>query len=265
MRNTKIALILLTVMLLPVVAAPAGSDIADAVESIDKGTVRLSFAARDGVCGDGGDCISVNGSRICWRSNGHDSDDWESDCDEGPVRLSLRVRDGKVTRIKTRVGGSPRKSSDDVLDLGEVSPRQAANFLLSLARYGRESVAEDAILPATLARNVEVWPDLLNIARTGSRPDDVREAAVFWLGQMAGEKATEHLAKLVNDDDEDLNVREAAVFALSQRNNRRSTRHLMKIARTNEHPQLRRNAMFWLAQQDDPDVLDFFERILLED
>ncbi len=265
MRNLKIVLLMLVLPLLPVVSTANGSNIEQAIAKLDNGTVRLSFAARDGVCGDGGDCISVNGSRICWRCNGHDSDDWEMDCDEGPVRLSLRVRDGKVTRIKTRVGGSPRKSSDDVLDLGEVSPRQAANFLLSLARYGRESVAEDAILPATLARDVEVWPDLLKIARTRSRPEDVRESAVFWLGQMAGAKVTEHLARLVDDDDVDLQVREAAVFALSQRNNRRSTRHLMKIARTNEHPQLRQNAMFWLAQQDDPDVLGFFEQILLED
>jgi hypothetical protein len=265
MRNIKLALMMLIVMLLPAVAAQAGSDIADAVESMDMGTVRLSFEARDGVCGNGDDCISVNGSRICWHCNGHDSDDWESDCDEGPVWVSLKVRDGEVVRIKTRVGGKWHRASGQVLDLGDVSPREAVDYLLSLARHSRESVAEDAILPATLARDMEVWPALLKIARDRSRPEDVRESAVFWLGQIAGHKATEHLAKLVDDDDVDLQVREAAIFALSQQDNQRSTRHLMKIAQTNEHPQLRQNAMFWLAQQDDPDVLNFFERILLED
>jgi hypothetical protein len=264
MRNTKTALIIVLALLLPVVAVTAGSEIEYAVENMDSGTVRLSFAARDGVCGDGDECIFINDSRICWRCDKNDDDDWESDCQEGPVRVSLKVRNGEVVKLKTRVGGKWRRPSGHTIDLGEVPPRMAVDYLLNLVRKGRESVAEDAILPAVLARDVEVWPDLMKIARTRSRPDDVRESAVFWLGQIAGDKVTENLAKLVDDNDVDLQVREAAVFALSQQESRRSTRHLMNIAQTNDHPQLRRNAMFWLSQQDDPAVLDFFERVLLE-
>jgi len=78
-------------------------------------------------------------------------------------------------------------------------------------------------------------------------------------------RITKRYPRVVANDRVDLDVREAAIFALSQRREDRSTRHLIKIARTNPHPQLRKNALFWLAQKDDPEILDVFEEILLDD
>jgi hypothetical protein len=252
-------------MLAAVVAtAAAGSVIDDAVEKMDEGTIRLQFEARDGVCGNGRSSISFGGEGTWYVSDGH-YDGWERDCDEGPVRVSMRIRDGRVVRVKTRVGGTPRSAGNSVVDLGEVPPEAAVDFFLGLAQSARASVAEDAILPAILARDVVVWPRVLEIARDDDRPEDVRESAVFWLGQLAGDKATEGLKSIVDDDDEDMEIREAAVFALSQGNSRKSAGYLMEIARSNRHPEIRRNAMFWLAQRDDPEVLDFFEEILLGD
>jgi hypothetical protein len=243
------------------VAAAGERSISERIAGWKDGTVRLTFAARDGVCGDGSGSISFDGSRF---HSGCDDDwGWERECEEEPVRVAVRVRDGEIVRIKTRVGGSWRGAGDGVLDLGEVSPQDAADFLLDLAGEARGSVAEDAILPAILARDVVVWPRVLEIAREHSRDEDVRRSAVFWLGQLAGEKATQGLVELVEDDDEDLEVREAAVFALSQGRTRESLRYLMQIARTNRHPQIRKQALFWLAQRDDPEVLDLFEEILL--
>jgi len=259
-RTTLVVLISLTA--LAAEAATGGSNIENAVNNLGEGTVRITFAAREGVCGDGGSAISFDGGNA-WHAHHWSGDDWERDCDEGPVRVSMRVRDGEVVRVKTRVGGSWRSAGDGVVDLGEVSPQEAADFLLDIAARSRRSVAEDAVMPAILARDVDVWPRVLEIARDDDRPEDVREKAVFWLGQLAGEKATEGLVSIVEDDDEDMEVRESAVFALSQGHGRKSADYLMKIARTNPHPQLRKSAMFWLAQSDDPDVLDFFEEILL--
>jgi hypothetical protein len=245
-------------------APPAlGSQIEDAVEKMDEGTVRITFAARDGVCGNGRSSISFDGGHS-WQTHHWDGDDdWERECDRGPVRVSMRVRDGEVIRLKTRVGGRWRSPGEGVVDLGEVPPADAADYLLGVAEQSRRSAAEDAILPAVLARDAVVWPRVLEIARDRDRPEDVRETAVFWLGQLAGEKACEGLVQLVEDDDEDMEVREAAIFALSQGYGNEHADYLMQIARTNKHPRLRKSAMFWLAQSDDPEVLDFFEEILL--
>ncbi|MGD8413415.1 MAG: HEAT repeat domain-containing protein [Candidatus Latescibacterota bacterium] len=240
-----------------------GSQIEDAVENMDEGTVRMTFAARDGVCGNGRSSISFDGGHS-WQTHHWDGDDdWERDCDEGPVRVVMKVRDGEVIRLKTRVGGRWRSDGEGVVDLGEVAPGDAADFLLGIAGRSRQPAAEDALLPAVLARDAVVWRRVLDIARDRDRPGDVRETAVFWLGQLAGEKACDGLAQIVEDDDEDMEVREAAIFALSQGDGKRNADYLMRIARTNRHPQLRKSAIFWLAQCDDPEVLDFFEEILL--
>ena len=251
----------ITICLVAVTAVADGGDIRSAVEELGNGYVRMTYEARDGVCGDGWNSISFNGSSF-HSSHGRD-DDWERDCDEGPVRVVMKVRDGEVIRIKTRVGGKWRDNTDGDLDLGVVPGQDAADFLLDLAGTSRRSVAEDTILPAILARDAVVWPRLLEIAREDDLDADVRRSAVFWLGQLAGEKAVEGLVALVDDDDEDMEVREMAVFALSQREGRVNTVRLVAIAKTNPHPQIRKHALFWLAQRDDPEVLDIFEEILL--
>lgn len=255
---------LLAVVLVATASPALGSRIEDAVKKMDEGTVRVTFAAREGVCGDGGSSISIDAGHS-WHGHHYRGEDWERDCDTGPVRLSVRVRGGEVVRLKTRVGGQWASAGENVVDLGEVSPQDAADFLLGVAGRSRREVAEDAILPAIIARDVVVWPRVLEIARNDDRPEDVRETAVFWLGQLAGEKVIEGLESIVADDDEDLEVREAAIFALSQGDTETSAHSLMKIARSNRHPELRKTAMFWLAQRDEPEVLDFFEEILVDD
>jgi HEAT repeat protein len=106
---------------------------------------------------------------------------------------------------------------------------------------------------------------VLALAKNRSRPEEVREQAVFWLGQLASEKATAGLTQIVDDNHEDLEIREAAIFSLSQRGEEVGIPTLTHIATTSRHPQLREHALFWLAQYDDPRVIDFFEQILLED
>jgi HEAT repeat protein len=57
-------------------------------------------------------------------------------------------------------------------------------------------------------------------------------------------------------------VRKQAVFALSQRSAEEGVPALIRIARSNPDPELRKTALFWLGQSDDPRALDLFEEIL---
>ena len=260
--------LLLVTLIVAATQAPArGETLEKQVRQIGNGVVRMTFESRDGVCGDGHGSISFgrNDRHFGYRTrNGWADDDWQYDCEEGPVRVSLRIRDGEVSGVRTRVGGDWRPDSD-VTDLGRVDPGEAADVLLKIAIDRGNRDPEDAILGAVLARNAVVWPRLLEIARDASAVHDARRSSVFWLGQIAGEKATDGLAKLVDDDDVELEVRKAAVFSLSQQESARSVDRLVEIARTNPHPQLRKTALFWLAQSDDPRVLGVFEDILAGD
>jgi hypothetical protein len=238
------------------------------VAAAPDGIVRLSFAARPNICGNGRGSISMDcddGScgRYTMFVGRRDRDEVEYDCEPGPVRVSLRVAGGRVTSMRTYVGGRWRATTGDgVTDLGTVGAREAAAYFLALATKDSGAGAEHAVFPAILADSVTVWPDLLRIARDGRVSRRARRQAVFWLGQAAGEAATRGLTQLVDDRATDRDVREQAVFALSQRPHDEGVPALIRIARENPDPELRKKAIFWLGQSDDPRALALFEELL---
>ena len=89
---------------------------------------------------------------------------------------------------------------------------------------------------------------------------DTRQSAVFWVSQAAGDAATRGLDSLVSDEKGDRDIREHAVFALSQRPKEEGVPILIRIAKTNKDPEIRRRALFWLGQSEDPRALALFER-----
>jgi HEAT repeat protein len=82
------------------------------------------------------------------------------------------------------------------------------------------------------------------------------------LGQAAGEAAGLALDSIAGDDRGDREVRKQAIFALSQRSTNEAVPALIRIARTNDDPELRKTALFWLGQSEDPRAVTLFEEIL---
>ncbi|MFL5528721.1 MAG: HEAT repeat domain-containing protein [Gemmatimonadaceae bacterium] len=245
-------------------AAPAQS-IASRVARVSNGTVRMSFKVKPGFCGSGNSISHVGGrGRTTWGDDWNRSRDVEYDieCSTGPARLVLDRRSGEISDLRFYVGGQWRPAGTDVVDLGMVPAREAADYLVSLAQSERGSMGEKAIFPATIADSAEVWPALLKIARNPDVPRAARTQSVFWLGQAAGEAATRGLNELVVDNGVDREVREQAVFALSQRPREEGVPALIAVARTNKDPEIRKKALFWLGQSHDPRALDLFEELL---
>jgi hypothetical protein len=242
-------------------APPAlGQSIAEQVERVDDGKVRMSFATRPGVCGDGRGSISFNGGRG-WNARHGRADDWDWECEAGPARVVLRVREGEVTEVDTYVGGRWRPATSRTVDLGSVPAEQAARYFMSLARRS-DRAADEAIFPAMLADSATVWPELLDLAKDASLPSKTRTSAVFWLSQEAADAATEGLSEIAADDTEDWEVRKTAIFALSQRDDEEGVPALIRIARTNDNPHVVRHALFWLGQSEDPRAIELFEELL---
>ena len=160
------------------------------------------------------------------------------------------------------VGGQWRPAGSDVIDLGMVPAREAADYLVSLAQSERGSMGEKAVFPATLADSADIWPALIKIARNPDVPRSTRNQSVFWLGQAAGDASTRGLTDIVADKGVDREVRESAVFALSQRPRDEGVPALISVARTNKDPEIRKKALFWLGQSHDPRALDLFEELL---
>ena len=243
----------------------AAQSIADRVARVSNGSVRMSFATRPGICGSGSTIHHGNGGRTNWSDNRWENTrdvEWDSECSRGPGRVVIDRSDGQISALRFYVGGRWRPAGADVTDLGMVSARDAANYFVSLAQSDRGSIGSRAILPATIADSVDIWPALMRLARNPDLPRGTRNQAVFWTGQAAGEKVTADLGALVVDSSVDREIREQAVFALSQRPKDQSVPALINVARTNRDPEIRKKALFWLGQSDDPRALDLFEELL---
>jgi hypothetical protein len=240
------ALAVLAALIFP--ACLAAQSLEQRVTRVGTGTVHLSFPARPGVCG------SANGINI-----DDDDGDWEHDCSPEQVLVSLRLNAGKVAAVSTNVGGRWRPGTT-ATDLGAVRPQEAAAYFLSLAERAGD-LEGDPVLPAALADSVTLWPSLLKLARNRAVPEESRRTAVFWLGQAASDDAGNALDTIAGDVKEDREIRKQAVFALSQRESD-GVPALIRIARTNPDPELRRTAIFWLGQTEDPRAIELFEEIL---
>ena len=221
------------------------------------GTYRFAYPVREGVYGDGSSriiSISDDGERGDW---------WDEDMSNGPARVEVRLKNGEVRDVDLHIGGSWSTARSGEIDLGEVAPQAVADCMLAVAATARERVAEDAIFAAVVAREVVTWPAMLKIAKDRDRPDEVRQDALFWVARDAAEEAVGPLGDIVDADDESADLREYAVFVLSQLPKEKALPMLLDLAHGHKHPEVQRAAFIWLAEFDDPEVLNLFEEILV--
>jgi hypothetical protein len=139
----------------------------------------------------------------------------------------------------------------------------AAQLSSLYARAGDAKIRDQILFAYSRIHDPSGARELLRVAR-GDDAMELRKKAVFWLGQRAGEEITRDLGDLVGSESEDEQVREQAVFALSQRRGE-GVPALIQIARTNPDPRLRKRAIFWLSQSNDPRAVDLFETILTKE
>ncbi len=251
-RVLRIARALVLVAFVPLLASTQQT-LEQRVAAVGTGTVRLSYPAKEGVCGNG------QSGNISYRRDSQRASEWENECEPGPVRLALDVQNRRVTRVRAYVGGRWRGEADR--DLGDVPAAEASAFLMRIATTADERAAKDAIFPALMADGPSPDRELLALAKDDTRPREVRTSATFWVAQSASDRVTEGLQELTNDPDRQ--VRESAVFALSQRPNDESVPALIRLARTHRDPGIRRNAVFWLGQKRDSRALAYFEEVLV--
>ncbi|MCC6771751.1 MAG: HEAT repeat domain-containing protein [Gemmatimonadaceae bacterium] len=245
-------------------AAPAsGQEAAQRLAQVRDGRVRFTVSLRPGVCGSGQNVWRTRDgqSRIGWSDRNTRDVEYDVDCDAGPGRVVIDKEGGVVSDLRFHVGGRWRTATA-VTDLGAVGAREAAEMLLSIARSTDGKAGRNAIFPLTLIDSVEVWRDLMQLARDDSRPRETRRQAVFWLGQLAEAPATAGLDELVGEAALDRDVREQAIFALSQRPRDEGIPALVNVVRSNRDPALRRKALFWLGQTGDPRALALIEELL---
>jgi HEAT repeat protein len=123
-------------------------------------------------------------------------------------------------------------------------------------------VKKQIIFAASINENKDAAANFL-IKVAESDPDrEAKKQALFWIGQMAGNRSLQVLGDTVDSNDADTEIQKQAVFAISQRPKDEAVPLLIKIARTHSKAEIRKQAIFWLGQTGDDRALEFFKEIL---
>ena len=258
------------------------------IRSASSARVQFEFPGKADVCGDGQSFHSTGtGSPYYGRVNVVDGVATQQ-CANGPVRVVIDRADGVVTNIQTVAG--PLHTADGAADLGAVSGRDAADYLMSIAAHTDGRANRQAILPAAIADGVDASPILTSLAVDQNRPLDTRRSALSWLARDDGAassaqnaKVTELLLRIARDENEtqalrraldisarsttggsqalalydtmdDLALKESLIRIYAQNNDRASVDKLISIAKTDSNFTLRRRAIASLSRTQDPRV-----------
>jgi HEAT repeat protein len=162
--------------------------------------------------------------------------------EQASVPTELRVR--AVYYI-----GNGRRSGDESDYLRGLFGRTASPEL-------REAIVEAVANQKTPDRTA--W--LLGVARDRTQELEPRKRALFYAGQSGVE--LKELLPLYDDMAGQREMQEQMLYVYAQRREPEATDKLMQVVKTEKVPELRKRAIFWLAQRKDPRAKQFLLDIL---
>jgi hypothetical protein len=183
--------------------------------------------------------------------------------DESLVAIAMHnspLADGTLNRFMA--AGNPEHTREQAAFwLASSRGRKGFEAVRQAVRTDRDpTFLKHATFAISTSKEPEAQDELIRMARNDSR-SRVREQALFWLAQKAGEKVSRTLSDAI-ENDPDTDVKRKAVFALSQMPEYEGVPLLIQTAQNNHNAAVRKEAMFWLGQSHDPRALDFIESVL---
>lgn len=149
--------------------------------------------------------------------------------------------------------------------LGAVEQDESIRHLTKLYDDVKSSdLKEDVISAMGLHSSAEQILTFMETVLETEEDDDLKEAAVFWIGQQDLPKSLEILKSVLASRWSD-DVREKAVFSISQMSLPESTETLIDLARNEPNRAIRKNAIFWLGQKASKQAMDVLNEVLLDE
>jgi HEAT repeat protein len=233
----------------------SAQSLANRVASASDRTVQFTYKARPGVCGDGRTYISTGPGNFY----GFYSTDRNDQCQPGPVRVVVDLAERNVIALRTYVGTSETADAG-VTNLGNVSPVDAADFLLGVASRADGRVGRDAIFAALLGDSVDATSRLLAIGRDANRPLETRRAALSGLARSGSAQLDAigaALVQIATNESEVQGIRSQALSVLAHLDHGAGIPQLIRLSNSNPTSWIARESMRVLASSGDPRARDF--------
>jgi HEAT repeat protein len=195
----------------------------------------------------------LEGQNQGWGGNGHVPRRTDQ-----RMNVLLRFAGGKLDEIRSFSEDCPLDAGGRrFVWLGNVKPEESVAYLADLVRTrqgGKDDPGAESIASLAMHRNAKADTALEELASARS-PRKTREDALFWLGQMRGERGARFLAGVLRDDPDD-DIREKAIFSLSQSEAPWAAETITRTGREDRSGKIRGEALFWLAQMNVPQAPD---------
>jgi len=271
---TRYSVLLASAALAVFLPAPQGSDLPRRIANSPDGLVKMTYAAREGICGDGrtfiADATQPQGYEV-WFTEGMSfsgvmGSDLRSRCVRGPVRLLLVVRDRRVVDVQPFVGPPSAATERPGTELGTVSTADVARYLLDLATRGSDATVREAIVAATLADSVRIAGQLAAIARNKSLGIAAREAALKRIVRVAdreGDRDAPRVARSILEDGGDrLELRERAARVIAETDD--GPAYLRSVYARLDEPALRERVVRVVGENGSKADLDWVRGVALD-
>jgi HEAT repeat protein len=179
--------------------------------------------------------------------------------------IFLELRNGRLRDIEVARGNCRIDARSVDLELWQGGSTSSSFELLDRIALGSIDLElREEGLAAVAVHRLSAVDSRLEQLATEDRSEDVRHAALFWLGEArggAGFLALRRLEERVSEGD----FEEALVFAYSVNEDPRSTQRLLELARRHSSPEIRGSALFWVAQEAGEVATATLERAVVED
>ena len=158
-----------------------------------------------------------------------------------------------IRRLASGNDTPPKVREQAVWQLGQRNSTENAEFLRSLfgRLKGNEALQKNVLFSLAQMRGVGNDRWLLNVAMDQSINDDVRKHALWSAGQ-AGISGTELVG--LYDKLSDRPLKEQLIWVLSDSRDKSAADKLVDIAQHDKDPEMRKKAIFWLGQKNDPRI-----------
>jgi HEAT repeat protein len=134
--------------------------------------------------------------------------------------------------------------------IGQSGGPESGTYLRQLfGRVKEEELRKKILFSVSQMGGQENGKWLLGVARDRAQPLETRKQALFWAGQGGASMAD--LSGLYGTLD-DREMKEQLIFVYSQRDEPAAVDKLLEVSRRDPDPELRKKALFWLGQSNDP-------------
>jgi HEAT repeat protein len=197
-------------------------------------------------------------------------EDLHRDVRERAAFALAEMKEGRGTEALGRIAQKAKDThtrKKAIFWLGqEARSDEAIAFLKDIAEKDADAdIAKGAVFALGEAPGGRGLKALRSIVETMKNPQ-VRQEAIFWLGQKDRSDETIQLLETIAQNDTEERVRDRAVFALSEMPKGRGIDALQRIAEKNSSVKIRERAVFWLGQKARTEaVIQYLARTALKD